>query len=150
MRRQHRGGTRVSTALLRVEKILAWAAATTVVAAIAGLGAPPSADARASCAPKPGEKQKGAAFQYCPKEVKRTGEQDGVTTGTAGSAGPGQGQGQGQATNNPNGTADAGPNLPLLGYPSTSGVNALLIILLLGVGATGALGVHRWRQSAGD
>lgn len=142
MPEQHRGGEGRQR---RLTSLLCTALATTLLLSVV-----PAADAAGSgCAGKPGGKNKGAAFQYCPKETARTGESESAPT-----SGSGVGT-QGASTSEKNrgdGTKiSVGPEVPLLGYPSTSGLNALLVALLIGAGAMGAyLGFRRLRHSDGE
>ncbi len=128
-------------------------AALSVVLAAAALGAGVSAvgAAEPGCGGKPGGKDEGAALQYCPKEVPLPPgdrETDGGTgagpvTGPASNGGEATGKKEARATE-----ISAGAEIPLLGYPSTSGVNtALLALLIGGVAMGGFLGYRRLRGS---
>jgi len=125
------------------------ASACAGIAALAIFASTASAAPAGACSGKPGGPDRGAAAQYCPKEPTRA-DRDGSAAGLPADLGdPGQGRPQGQARE-----ADSGADvqeLPLLDYPSTSGLNALLIILLLaGIGFGALMGWRRFRASDGS
>ena len=114
-------------------------------------GGPFAHAAGSSCADKPGAKNQGAAAQYCPKEAPRPSESE-ATPGS----GPGStGAVVGTPSSNRGGTQTVDPGtgtqIPLLDYPSTGGLNALIAVLLLSSAVLAALGGRRFllRRSGG-
>lgn len=145
---QDRGGTRRIPALRvggarRILPVLAL-----FVAFLAVAGSASAAKGPANCGGKPGSPDNAALLQYCPKGPKSGSGaavpgQPASTTRPPGSGGQ---QANGEASHRAASTDK--PSLPLTSYPSSGGVNVLLLILaLLAVGGGVAYGARRWRRS---
>jgi hypothetical protein len=111
-----------------------------------------SARSRAGCGGEPGSPDRGAVFQYCPSEVKKAAPSTG--TGTGGGSGdaaePVALAPRADSDDGPGGSPDAGPKIPLTDYPSSGGVNALLIALLLAIAIAVAYGARRRRRGSAE
>jgi hypothetical protein len=110
-----------------------------------------AAHSKDPCGGKPGSPDRGAVFQYCPSEVKKPIPSTGVTGGgpsetteTVATAPGSDGDGPGGSQEKP------GPEIPLTNYPSSSGVNALLIALLVAIAIALAYGARRWRRRSAE
>jgi hypothetical protein len=105
------------------------------------------------CSGKPGSPAQGAVAQYCPSEVKKTApstDSGGDSGGAAETVGTGAGS-AGSDGDGPGGSPEkAGPEIPLTDYPSSSGVNALLIALLVAIAIALAYGARRWRRRSAE
>jgi hypothetical protein len=122
-----------------------------------GVFAPPSA-ARSteSCGPKPGNPALGAVTQYCPSEVKEAAvkkaaptpdpETDPSDSSQSVAAAPGGGGSGGDGPAEPAGKT--GPEIPLTNYPTSGGVNAVLIALLIAIAIVVAYGAGRARRGS--
>jgi hypothetical protein len=144
--RQHRGGAarRIAAAVCAFLLLLAIFAVASAAGSTAG------------CGGKPGSPNRGAVHQYCPSEVKKAAPAP--STGTSGDSkgtaevvapAPGSdGDGPGGA---PGGAPEkAGPQIPLTDYPSSGGVNALLIAVLIAIAIGVAYGARRWRRGSAE
>jgi hypothetical protein len=144
---QDRGETRriiraVFPDRLRLIPLLALALAVLTASAGTAIAAKPPA----GCGGKPGTPDRAALLQYCPKQA-RSGS---GAPGAAGQAAPPPSTGQpanGGGKPNAAGRGDK-PDLPLTNYPSSGGINVLLLILIL-IALAGAVayGARRWRRS---
>jgi hypothetical protein len=104
-----------------------------------------SAAAPAGCAGKPGSPDRGALLQYCPQQANSSPSAGGTSTGT--------GTGGAGASSSPSGKhsgADGGSGksqVPLTSYPSTGGINLMLIgLIVVALGLGVAFGARRWRR----
>jgi hypothetical protein len=135
--RQHRGGAarRIGAALCAFLLLLAVFAQVT------------AARPNDPCGGKPGSPARGAVAQYCPSEVKKTTAPSTDSGGDSGGAAETVGTGAGSDGDGPGGSAEkAGAEIPLTDYPSSGGVNALLIALLVAIAIALAYGARRWRR----
>jgi LPXTG-motif cell wall-anchored protein len=158
---QDRGATR-SSAPRHLPHPARGAAGLAAVAALILVLAAPAA-AQRGCAGKPGGPDQGAVFQYCPHQGKAPHKSGGM--GSAGSAGSGAAEGVaagGATAGATTGKAKANAKLlsnraaggsgeaqlPLSDYPSTGGINLLVLLLaVLALALAVAYGARRWRRS---
>jgi hypothetical protein len=106
-----------------------------------------AAKPNANCAGKPGSPDRAALLQYCPKDARSGSGAPGAASGQATPAPATGQQAKGSGGKSSGGGGDK-PDLPLTNYPSSGGVNVLLLVLLL-VALAGAVayGARRWRRS---
>lgn len=119
-----------------------------LAAALSGGGVTAVQAAEPGCGAKPGGKDQGAALQYCPKEVARAPRNGGLAASPGAAAATTDGRAVEKDARRKTAETESGPTaeIPLLGYPSTGGINALLLALLIGGVAMGAyLGYRRLR-----
>ncbi len=100
----------------------------------------------ANCAGKPGSPDRAALLQYCPKGAK-SGSGAAPLPGQPGYTPPAAGGEQAKGKANHHAATDK-PTLPATSYPSSGGVNLLVLILvLLALGGAVTYGARRWRRS---
>jgi hypothetical protein len=106
----------------------------------------PSVAAPAGCAGKPGSPDRAALLQYCPKEPRSA-----PSGGAGGEAGFLPEKPASSSTGSDEKTQAAAksddPELPLTDYPSSDGINLLLlVVILIALGLAVAYGARRWRR----
>jgi hypothetical protein len=137
-------------ALCGNDAVLRTGAAALALAAITVLLAFPSVSlaAQAGCGGKPGSKDHAALLQYCPEHKHH--HQSGAAptaTGVPPAATPPTAAAVHHAKAKTKETGSR-TEIPLTGYPSSTGINLLLILLVLvAIGAAVAYGARRWRRS---
>jgi hypothetical protein len=120
-----------------------------LIAALSGFGASGAAAAKgpANCGGKPGSPENAALLQYCPKGAK-SGSGAPAAIGQPTNTAPGPPAGQAAKGKASHQVATDKPSLPLTNYPSSGGINALILVLVLvALGGTVAYGARRWRRS---
>jgi hypothetical protein len=142
---QDRGGTcgAVAPGARRGGKLFGVIAALVLL----GLALAAPASAQRGCAGKPGDPDRAALLQYCPYEAKPSGGSPAGTaagvTGSGAAAGPSP---ETKLASEGSGSDEA--ELPFSDYPSTAGINVLLLLLAaLVLALAAAYGVRRWRRT---
>jgi hypothetical protein len=121
--------------------------------ALFGLLPSPSLAAQAGCGGKPGKPDNAALLQYCPEHKGATGGGEGGGTGVGGgsSLGPTSAKSAPSAASAHHAKSKqtgSHSEIPLTDYPSSGGINLLLILLIvIALGAAVAYGARRWRRS---
>ncbi len=101
------------------------------------------------CAGKPGDPDRGAVAQYCPKEVRES--QDAAGEGSAEedstSAVGGKGGGGDAKTDPTRASGDGSPTLPLLDYPASDGLSIIVWFMIAGLALIAARHLYQRRES---
>jgi hypothetical protein len=117
-----------------------------IAASIPAILASSAAAGPAGCAGKPGSPDRSALLQYCPKKSGSNSADgtSGAATASQTPSTPATGSGQGKHTAD----AKSGKSqLPLTDYPSSGGINLMLLLLILLAAGFGiAYGARRWRR----
>jgi hypothetical protein len=102
--------------------------------------------AQAGCAGKPGSPDHAALLQYCPQHDRGTGT--GSSAGPIAAEIPPSAPTVAAAHHAKNKHSGSHAEVPLTSYPSSGGINLLLLVLLLiALGAGITYGTRRWRRS---
>jgi LPXTG-motif cell wall-anchored protein len=152
---QDRGATRRGATLRLPHSARASAVLAATVGSVLILAATPAAGQN-GCAGKPGGPDQAAIYQYCPNHGKKDKPDRVSEAGSPESAGspaqsgspPSSGNGTGNAGKQQVEIASGKTKLPLSDYPSTGGINFLVILLAaLALAIAVAYGARRWRRS---
>jgi hypothetical protein len=108
-----------------------------------------AAQSKGACAIKPGDPDRGAILQYCPAQVKKA-QPEAVGTTAGGPGGTTTGGALPPGGSPSESSKDGGAEIPLTDYPSSGGVNALLIVLLVAIAISVAYGARRWRRGSAE
>jgi hypothetical protein len=133
--------------LLRVAAMALALSAMTVLSLFSSA----SLAAQAGCAGKPGSPDHAALLQYCPEHEKKAGS-GGSGSSALGATPPGTPPGAAAApaaaAHQKTHHVGSHTDIPLTSYPSSGGINLLLILLIaVALGAAVAYGARRWRRS---
>jgi LPXTG-motif cell wall-anchored protein len=141
---QDRGGTR-RIRVLPFRRVALALAAGVIAASLSAVPASVSAAGPAGCAGKPGSPDRAALLQYCPKESRSTSPE---ATGSGAVGQPPSTAATGSGTQKHQASAKTDkPQLPLTNYPSTGGINLMLVLLIaFALALAIAYGARRWRR----
>jgi LPXTG-motif cell wall-anchored protein len=142
---QDRGGTRRIRVVLSRSMTIALAVGV-IATVLSAVPATVSAAGQVGCGGKPGSPDRAALLQYCPKTARSTSP-DGTATPAAPQSSIST-PGSGSAQHKHAAAKGDDPQLPLTNYPSTGGINLMLVLLIVFALALAiAYGARRWRRS---